>query len=130
MQQLHQTAPPHRIRYADPPGSSSGDRGLTREPFVPNDLTLDEDHHLIILTGPNMGGKSTFLRQSAIITIMAQMGSFVPAAEAKLPIVDRIFTRVGASDDLVPRPFHIHGGDAGDGTHSSPRDAQESHSSR
>jgi DNA mismatch repair protein MutS len=72
----------------------------TREPFVPNDLSLDEDNHLIILTGPNMGGKSTFLRQSALITIMAQMGSFVPAAEAKLPIVDRIFTRVGASDDL------------------------------
>ncbi len=72
----------------------------SREPFVPNDLTLDEDHHLIILTGPNMGGKSTFLRQSAIIVIMAQMGSFIPAEEAKLPIVDRIFTRVGASDDL------------------------------
>jgi DNA mismatch repair protein MutS len=72
----------------------------TREPFVPNDLSLDENNHLIILTGPNMGGKSTFLRQSALITIMAQMGSFVPATEAKLPIVDRIFTRVGASDDL------------------------------
>jgi DNA mismatch repair protein MutS len=72
----------------------------SREPFVPNDLTLDEDHRLIILTGPNMGGKSTFLRQSAIIVILAQMGSFIPAEEAKLPIVDRIFTRVGASDDL------------------------------
>jgi DNA mismatch repair protein MutS len=70
------------------------------EPFVPNDLVLDEDQHLIILTGPNMGGKSTFLRQTALISIMAQMGSFVPAAEAKLPILDRIFTRVGASDNL------------------------------
>jgi DNA mismatch repair protein MutS len=70
------------------------------EPFVPNDLELDGDHHLIILTGPNMGGKSTYLRQAALLLIMAQMGSFVPAHEAKLPLVDRIFTRVGASDNL------------------------------
>lgn len=72
----------------------------SRDPFVPNDLSLDEDHFLIILTGPNMGGKSTYLRQTAILSIMAQMGSFVPADEAKLPVIDRIFTRVGASDDL------------------------------
>ncbi len=70
------------------------------QPFVPNDIELDGDHHLIILTGPNMGGKSTYLRQSALLLIMAQMGSFVPAQEAKLPIVDRIFTRVGASDNI------------------------------
>ncbi len=70
------------------------------EPFVPNDLVLDEENFLIILTGPNMGGKSTYLRQTALIVLLAQMGSFVPASEAKLPIVDRIFTRVGASDNL------------------------------
>ena len=70
------------------------------EPFVPNDLELDGQHHLIVLTGPNMGGKSTYLRQAALVVILGQMGSFVPAQEAKLPIVDRIFTRVGASDDI------------------------------
>ena len=73
---------------------------MSREPFVGNDLSMDEDRHLMILTGPNMGGKSTYLRQSALLVLMAQMGSFVPAAEAKVPIVDRIFTRVGASDNL------------------------------
>lgn len=72
----------------------------SHEPFVPNDLSLDEERHLIILTGPNMGGKSTYLRQSALIVLLAQIGSFVPATEAKIPIVDRIFTRVGASDNL------------------------------
>ena len=72
----------------------------SQEPFVPNDIKLDENRYVVILTGPNMGGKSTYLRQTALIVLMAQMGSFVPAAEAKLPIVDRIFTRVGASDNL------------------------------
>ena len=72
----------------------------SQEPFVPNDIALDENRYVVILTGPNMGGKSTFLRQTALIVLMAQMGSFVPASEAKLPIVDRIFTRVGASDNL------------------------------
>jgi len=70
------------------------------EPFVPNDIDLDEEDHLIILTGPNMGGKSTYLRQAALLLVMAQMGSFVPAQEAKLPVVDRVFTRVGASDNI------------------------------
>jgi DNA mismatch repair protein MutS len=70
------------------------------EPFVPNDLALDDTRFLVVLTGPNMGGKSTYLRQTALIVLMAQMGSFVPASEAKLPVVDRIFTRVGASDNL------------------------------
>lgn len=74
----------------------SGDR------FVPNDTLLDcEANRLIIITGPNMAGKSTYIRQVALITIMAQMGSFVPAAEAEIGVVDRIFTRVGAGDDLV-----------------------------
>lgn len=71
------------------------------DPFVPNDLTLDEDRRLLILTGPNMAGKSTYLRQNALIVLMAQTGSFVPAAEASIGVVDRIFTRVGASDDLA-----------------------------
>ncbi len=70
------------------------------EPFVGNDLSLDEGRFLVILTGPNMGGKSTYLRQTALIVLMAHMGSFVPASEAKIPLVDRIFTRVGASDNL------------------------------
>jgi DNA mismatch repair protein MutS len=70
------------------------------EPFVGNDLSLDDERFLVILTGPNMGGKSTYLRQTALIVLMAHMGSFVPASEAKIPLVDRIFTRVGASDNL------------------------------
>jgi len=72
------------------------------ERFVPNDLYLgDTSPFLLIITGPNMGGKSTYLRQTALISILAQAGSFVPAAQAKLPLVDRIFTRIGASDNLA-----------------------------
>jgi len=70
--------------------------------FIPNDLYLNSDTDLIaIITGPNMGGKSTYLRQAALIAILAQMGSFVPADSASLPIIDRIFTRIGASDNLA-----------------------------
>jgi DNA mismatch repair protein MutS len=72
------------------------------ERFVPNDLFLNATTHaILVLTGPNMGGKSTYLRQTALITIMAQMGSFVPARKARLGVVDRIFTRIGASDNLA-----------------------------
>jgi DNA mismatch repair protein MutS len=72
------------------------------ERFVPNDTRLDrETHQLIIITGPNMAGKSTYIRQVALITIMAHMGCFVPAASAEIGLVDRVFTRVGASDDLA-----------------------------
>jgi len=72
------------------------------ERFVPNDTTLNcQDHQLVIITGPNMAGKSTYIRQVALITIMAHIGSFVPASEAKIGLVDRVFTRVGASDDLA-----------------------------
>ena len=75
---------------------------VLREPFVANDLAMgDGAPRLFILTGPNMGGKSTFLRQTALVVLMAQMGSFVPAREAKLGLVDRIFTRVGASDQIL-----------------------------
>ncbi len=70
--------------------------------FIPNDLYLNDSTDLIaIITGPNMGGKSTYLRQAALIAIMAQMGSFVPADSASLPVIDRIFTRIGASDNLA-----------------------------
>ncbi|HEV2467804.1 MAG TPA: DNA mismatch repair protein MutS [Candidatus Sulfotelmatobacter sp.] len=70
--------------------------------FVPNDLYLnDKTHNILLLTGPNMGGKSTYLRQTALISILAQMGSFVPARGAKLCVVDRVFTRIGASDNLA-----------------------------
>jgi DNA mismatch repair protein MutS len=68
--------------------------------FVSNDIKMNEKRRLLLITGPNMGGKSTYLRQNALIVILAQMGSFIPADKAKIGIVDRIFTRVGASDDL------------------------------
>lgn len=75
---------------------------LTTEPFIPNDVYLNQkDHQILLITGPNMAGKSTYLRQVALIVIMAQMGSFVPARQAKIGIVDKIFTRIGASDDLA-----------------------------
>ena len=75
---------------------------VTDSYFVPNDTNLDvTDNRLMIITGPNMAGKSTYMRQVAIITIMAQLGSFVPAREARIGVVDKVFTRVGASDDLA-----------------------------
>lgn len=70
--------------------------------FVPNDVTLDcKEDSLLVITGPNMAGKSTYMRQAALIVLMAQMGSFVPASSAKISVVDKLFTRVGASDDLA-----------------------------
>ena len=78
------------------------DQNLLEEKFVPNDTTLDgENMRLAIVTGPNMAGKSTYIRQVALIVLMAQIGSFVPAAIAEIGLVDRIFTRVGANDDLA-----------------------------
>jgi DNA mismatch repair protein MutS len=75
---------------------------FARDGFVPNDIDLNgTTRQLVILTGPNMGGKSTYLRQTALIPVLAQIGSFVPAREARLPIVDRIFARVGASDNIA-----------------------------
>ncbi len=103
-------------RYARPRFSTTGEMRIDagRHPvieklaneeagrFIPNDLYLnDETDQIALITGPNMGGKSTYLRQAALIAILAQMGSFVPADAALLPIIDRIFTRIGASDNLA-----------------------------
>ena len=77
------------------------ERMMAREKFIPNDLVLTNDARLIVLTGPNMAGKSTILRQIGLIQLLAQVGAYVPARRARLPIVDRLFTRVGASDNLV-----------------------------
>ncbi len=77
------------------------ERMMPREKFIPNDISLVEDARMIIVTGPNMAGKSTVLRQVGLIVLMAQVGSFVPASRARIGIVDRLFTRVGASDNLV-----------------------------
>ncbi len=70
-------------------------------PFVANDLELGEDRRIVVLTGPNMSGKSTYLRQTALIALLAQVGSFVPARRAELPLFDRIYTRIGAADDIA-----------------------------
>ena len=91
------------------------DQNLVEEKFVPNDTSLDgETVRLAIVTGPNMAGKSTYIRQVALIGLMAQIGSFVPAESAEIGLVDRIFTRVGANDDIATRPIDIHGRDERD----------------
>ncbi len=77
------------------------ERMMAKEKFIPNDVRLPESARMIILTGPNMSGKSTILRQIGLIVLMAQIGSFVPASSARIGVVDRLFTRVGASDNLV-----------------------------
>ena len=77
------------------------ERVLRDSEYVPNDIVMDNNTDIILITGPNMAGKSTYMRQLGIIAIMAQIGCFVPASEANLPVFDKIFTRIGASDDLV-----------------------------
>lgn len=104
-----------QYRYVRPRFSESGEMRVVagRHPvieqltekggarFIPNDLYLDRTQYIGVITGPNMGGKSTYLRQAALLSILAQTGSFVPAQEAVLPIVDRVFTRIGAADNLA-----------------------------
>ena len=78
------------------------EQAQTETPFIPNDSQLsNHDAQILIITGPNMAGKSTYLRQVALITLMAQIGSYVPAEAATIGLVDRIFTRIGAQDDLA-----------------------------
>lgn len=77
------------------------DDRMKKKRYVSNDWKMSEDEHIQLITGPNMGGKSTYMRQNALLVVMAQMGSFIPAKTAKLPIFDRIFTRIGASDDIL-----------------------------
>ena len=77
------------------------ERVMDYNDYVPNDCKLDKDNFIYLITGPNMSGKSTYMRQVAIISIMAQMGAYVPCNKAELPIFDQIFTRIGAADDLV-----------------------------
>ncbi|MFT5427088.1 MAG: DNA mismatch repair protein MutS, partial [Gammaproteobacteria bacterium] len=74
---------------------------MQTETFVPNDLSLNDERRMLIITGPNMGGKSTYMRQTALIVILAHIGSYVPAQSAELGPIDRIFTRIGAADDLA-----------------------------
>lgn len=74
---------------------------FNQKEFIPNDLVLYNDNHILLITGPNMSGKSTYMRQNALIAIMAQLGSFVPAEKATLPIFDKIFTRIGSSDNIT-----------------------------
>ncbi|NJD07314.1 MAG: DNA mismatch repair protein MutS [Methylococcaceae bacterium] len=94
-------------RLTDTPGIRiSGGRHpvveqVSEQPFVPNDLTLTQESRMLIITGPNMGGKSTYMRQAALIVLLAHIGTYVPATAAEIGPVDRIFTRIGASDDLA-----------------------------
>jgi DNA mismatch repair protein MutS len=96
-----------RPQLAEAPGLEiKGGRHLvveqhSREPFVPNDLALSPERRLLVITGPNMGGKSTYMRQTALIVVLAHAGAFVPAESATLGPIDRIFTRIGAADDLA-----------------------------
>ncbi len=95
-----------RPEFSDEPGIDIHDgrhpvvEHLSSEPFVPNDLVLTQERHMLLITGPNMGGKSTFMRQNALIVVLAHIGCRVPASRAIIGPVDRIFTRIGASDDL------------------------------
>ena len=97
--------------------------------FVPNDLLLDGNgEQILLITGPNMAGKSTIIRQVGLIVLMAQMGSYVAAEHARIGVVDRIFTRVGAADNLAPRREHLYGGNERGFQYSQQRHVAKSHS--
>jgi DNA mismatch repair protein MutS len=101
------------------------------EPFVPNDLRLEpERRRMLIVTGPNLGGKSTFMRQTALIVLLAHLGSFVPAERAVIGPIDRIFTRIGASDDLASGPLDLHGGNERSRQHPAQRHPAQSGADR
>jgi DNA mismatch repair protein MutS len=88
-------------RYSNRGGRHLGVEQSSSAPFVPNDLAFSEHERMLIITGPNMGGKSTYMRQTALIAILAHIGSGVPAEAATIGPIDRIFTRIGAADDLA-----------------------------
>ena len=88
---------------------------------MPNDVRFSEAERLLLVTGPNMAGKSTILRQIGLCVVLAQMGAFVPADAAEIGVVDRLFTRVGASDNLARGQSHLHGGDERDQRHPPQR---------
>ncbi len=84
---------------------------VLNEPFIANPLNLSPQRRMLIITGPNMGGKSTYMRQTALIALMAYIGSYVPAQKVEIGPIDRIFTRVGAADDPGVRALNLYGGD-------------------
>lgn len=92
--------PGYNVNVVEGKHSILDDR-MKKKRYVSNDWKMSEDEHVQLITGPNMGGKSTYMRQNALLVVMAQMGSFIPAKIAELPIFDRIFTRIGASDDIL-----------------------------
>ena len=93
------------------------------EPFIANDTLLNARRRMLLITGPNMGGKSTYMRQNAVIALLAHIGSFVPASSVRMAPLDRIFTRIGSSDDLAERALNVHGGDDRDGEYPAQCDA-------
>ena len=93
--------------------------------FVPNDLRFDSGRNMLIITGPNMGGKSTYMRQAALIVLLAHIGSYVPADRATIGPLDRIFTRIGAADDLARRPLYLHGRNDGGRQHPAQCDGPQ-----
>lgn len=92
--------PGYNVNVVEGKHSILDDR-MKKKRYVSNDWKMSEEEHIQLITGPNMGGKSTYMRQNALLVVMAQMGSFIPAKTAQLPIFDRIFTRIGASDDIL-----------------------------
>ena len=85
---------------------------MNADRYIPNDCDMNKEREILLITGPNMSGKSTYMRQIALTAILAQIGCFVPASEAVLPIFDQVFTRIGAADDLNFWTKYLYGGNA------------------